>query len=111
LDALLDGLAERLIRYSKERYVKPQNFLGVGGHKIFRDDVWGRLRPIWQADHRHYRKHGFYDFPQKDLKVRVTRPLMMMLTSIPAFRRKFYENVKTGPSKRFERLIDQLSQD
>jgi hypothetical protein len=111
LDALLDGLAERLIRYSKERYVKPQNFLGVGGHKIFRDDVWGRLRPIWQADHRHYRRHGFYDFPQKNLKVRVTRSLMMMLTSIPAFRRKFYENVKTGPSKRFGRLIDQLSQD
>ena len=109
IDAQLRGLAERLVRLSKQRYVKPQSFLGVGGHKVFRDDVWGRLRPVWQADHRHYRKDGFYDFPQRDLRVRVMRPVMMLLTTIPVFRRKFYANIKTFPSKRFGSLIEKVS--
>lgn len=109
LDAQLQGLAGRLIRLSKKGYVKPQSFLGIGGHKVFRDDLWGRLRPVWQADHRHYRKQGLYDFPQRDLKGRFARSLLMIVTSIPAFRRKFYQNLKTAPSKRFGRMIDRLS--
>ena len=79
IDAQLQGLAERLIRFSKKGYVKPQSFLGVGGHKVFRDNVWGRLRPVWQADHRHYRRHGFYS------------------------------NIKTFPSKRFGSLIEKVT--
>lgn len=59
IDAQLQSLAERLIRFSVKGYIKPHNFLGVGGHKIFRDNVWGRLRPLWQADHRYYKKHGW----------------------------------------------------
>ena len=37
----------------------------VGGLKIFRDLIWqmqGRMR----ADHRFYKEHGFYNFPQKN---------------------------------------------
>jgi hypothetical protein len=109
VDAQLENLASRLIRFSQKGYIKPQNFLGVGGHKVFRDDIWGRLRPIWQADHRYYRKHGFYDFPQRDLKIRLMRPVMMALTKIPAIRKRWYKNVKTFPSKRFGSLLDKIT--
>ena len=37
----------------------------MGGLKIFRDLIWqmqGRMR----ADHRFYKEHGFYNFPQKN---------------------------------------------
>jgi len=109
IDALLQDLAGRLIRFSEKGYVKPQSFLGVGGHKVFRDNIWGRLRPIWQADHRYYRSHGFYDFPQRDLRVRIMRPIMMLLTRIPPIRKKYYANIKAFPSKRLGRFIERIS--
>ena len=109
LDSQLDALADRLIRLSTRAYVKPPSFLAVGGHKIFRDDVWGRLRPVWQADHRHYRKHGFYDFPQRDVKMRLVRPLAMLATRIPAVRKRFYKDLKASPARNLARLVDGLA--
>jgi len=44
IDAELQNLANRLIRYSEKNYIKPRDFLAEGGRKIFRDDIWGRLR-------------------------------------------------------------------
>lgn len=106
LDILLQSFAERLIRYAEKGYVRPQNFLGVGGHKVFRDDIWGRLRMIWQADHRYYKKHGKYDFPQKELKWRIANPLMMALTKIPHFRKKFYGNITKLSSGRLKKIAE-----
>jgi hypothetical protein len=48
----------------ENKYVPPRNFYGVGGMKIFRDLVW-LMRGIMREDHRFYREHGLYDFPQK----------------------------------------------
>lgn len=107
IDAQLQSLAERLISYSIKGCIKPQNFLGVGGHKIFRDDIWGRLRMVWQADHRYYKKHGKYDFPQKDYKIRIFNPIMMLLTKIPKFRKKFYANLTKFSSRRLGKSIEE----
>ena len=109
IDSQLQGLAARLIRFSTKGYLKPQNFLVVGGHKVFRDNIWGRLRPIWQADHRYYKRHGFYNFPQKDVKIRVLNPILMSLTKIPGFRKRFYGNIKTFPSKKYAKLIERIT--
>lgn len=46
------------------KYVLPRNFYGIGGMKIFRDLIW-IMRGIMKADHQFYKKHGVYDFPQK----------------------------------------------
>ena len=45
-------------------YRQPGNFFGVGGMKIFRDLIY-MMRGLMRADHKFYRQHGFYDFPQK----------------------------------------------
>jgi multimeric flavodoxin WrbA len=108
IDAQLQSLAERLISYSVKGYIKPQNFLGVGGHKIFRDAIWGRLRMVWQADHRYFKKHGKYDFPQKDYKIRIMTAIMMLLTKIPKFRKKFYANLKKSPAERLKKFIESI---
>ena len=42
----------------------PQNFYGVGGMKIFRDLIW-IMQGMMKADHKFYKEHGQYDFPQK----------------------------------------------
>ena len=106
IDNLIQNFAERLLRFSEQNYIKPKNFLGVGGHKIFRDDIWGRLRMIWQADYRHFKNYGKYDFPQKEYGIRIATAIMMLLTKIPKFRRKFYINLRDMPIKRMQRLIE-----
>ncbi len=45
-------------------YQPPMNFYGVGGRKVFRDLIY-QMQGLMQEDHRFYKKHGFYDFPQK----------------------------------------------
>lgn len=108
IDAQLQRLAERLIHFSVKGYVKPQNFLGIGGHIVFRDNIWGRLRSVWQADHRYLKKHGKYDFPQKDIKIRILNAFMMMLSKIPRLRKGYYANIKKFPAKRYGKLIEKL---
>jgi len=89
VDALLDGLARRSIAYCREGYIRPPTLLGVGGSRLFRDEIWGRLRPTFQADHRFYRRHAMYDFPQKDCRMRLLVALFMLLSKLPAFRKEY----------------------
>ena len=37
IDALLHGLAGRLVQFAQEEYSTPATFLGVGGRKVLRD--------------------------------------------------------------------------
>ena len=63
LESILSSVKK--LEYAMENsYVKPRNFYGVGGMKIFRDLIWV-MRGIMKADHKFYKKHGVYDFPQK----------------------------------------------
>ena len=45
-------------------YLPPRTFYGVGGMKVFRDLIY-QMRGLMREDHRFYKVHGFYDFPQK----------------------------------------------
>jgi hypothetical protein len=87
LDRLLDGFAGRLIDCAVAGYIRPANFLVVGGRKLFRDEIWTGLRFVFRADHRYYKRHGLYDFPRRSLKTRITEAIFTPLLLIPAFRR------------------------
>ena len=63
LDAALDGLDIAFSTCAATGYLAPPTFLGVGGHKLFRDAIWGNLRFVFHADHRYYKRHGLYAFP------------------------------------------------
>ena len=94
IDLLLSELAGALVRSAERGYSMPMTFFSVGGRKIFRDEVYGPLRFVFQADHRYYESHGLYDFPQKNYKVRRMNLIMMLLTKIPPFRKKFLKILK-----------------
>lgn len=66
LEELIRGSARRLARATAAKYQKSVNFLGLGGLKIFRDLIYS-MRGVVGDDHRFYKAHGFYDFPQKDI--------------------------------------------
>lgn len=90
IDSLIEGLASRLVEHAAIGYIKPETFFGVGGRKIFRDEIFGHMRFPFQADHTYYKKNGFYDFPHKDLKTRLTSAFLMLLTRIPFMRKEIY---------------------
>ena len=66
-DADIDKLSATLAYAMETRYTPPQNFLGVGGMKIFRDLIY-MMRGLMRADHKFFKSHGQYDFPQKQWK-------------------------------------------
>ena len=109
LDARLQHLAERGILLAEKNYIKPQTFLSVGGMKIFRDDVWGKLRFPFQADHQFYKKHHLYDFPHRKYKIRMINALLILLTKIPSMRREIYrKRIKEEMLKPFQRVLEKI---
>ncbi len=107
LDARIQNLAKRSIHLAEKNYIKPKTFLGVGGMKIFRDDVWGKLRFPFQADHQFYKNHGFYDFPQKAYKDRMMVTLLMLLTKIPFMRKEIYrKRMKEEMLKPLQKILE-----
>jgi multimeric flavodoxin WrbA len=92
LDALLDGAALRSAAALAKGELKPSTFLGVGGMKIFRDDIFGELRIVFKGDHRAYKRAGVYDFPQRRPLKRLAVWLGYWITSIPAVYRHMSAN-------------------
>ncbi len=88
LDDMIDAAAERSLAAIASGAMKPATFLGVGGMKIFRDDVYGGLRIVFKGDHRAYRAEGIYDFPNRNPLKRFGIWMGYWLTSIPAVNRK-----------------------
>ncbi|MBN2225297.1 MAG: NAD(P)H-dependent oxidoreductase [Deltaproteobacteria bacterium] len=91
LDGLITGLAGRLVWAADAQYIRSMTFLGFAGRKIFRDDVWGRLRFPFVSDYRYYKKHGLLAFPQKtDKKFRMVNIFLTLLAHIRPIREKIY---------------------
>ncbi len=63
-DAAIDRLCAKLTYGMETKYLPPQNFWGVGGMKVFRDLIW-LMQGMMRADHKFYKSHGQYDFPQR----------------------------------------------
>jgi multimeric flavodoxin WrbA len=106
IDALLTSAAADAVRFADTAYIQPRTFLGVGGMKIFRDDIYGRLRTVFQADHRAYKRMGIYDFPQRDIGVRVLNAVTPILFKMPRFRREFNQRIKEQMVQPYQRVID-----
>lgn len=109
IDALLYQLATAGISAASQRYSKPPTFLSIGGHKIFRDAVWGRLRFPFIADHRYYRQNGRYDFPHRHYASRLQNALLSLLARIPSVRRRLYsEQTKVFMIQPYQKVLKRL---
>ncbi|MEA4854192.1 MAG: NAD(P)H-dependent oxidoreductase [Christensenella sp.] len=83
---------------------KPQNFYGVGGRKIFRDLVY-LMRGMMRADHQYYKKHGVYDFPQKQVGKMLQMKAAGALLSIPAVQKKMNGNMDQYILAPYQKII------
>jgi multimeric flavodoxin WrbA len=100
----IQAMARAAERWETAPWKAPPTFLGVGGHKVFRDLVY-HMRGVMVADHRFYRTHGLYDFPQRDIKRRVFNRSMLIAKGIPGVRSKL---LKSAGAKRVQKLREVL---
>lgn len=81
-DREVDRLASTLAYAVKNKYTQPADFLGVGGMKIFRDLIF-IMQGLMKADHKFYKAHGQYDFPQKQMPRVIAMYLVGGLMAMP----------------------------
>lgn len=105
LDARLEEFARKISFCAVQQYTAPRSFAGIGGKKVFRDDIWGELRFVFQADHQYYKEHGWYDFPQYNKKeVRMNR-IMMILTKFPKIRTTMRKQMRDRMLKPYQDFL------
>lgn len=106
LDAALDQAAADLTRGAVEKIFRPDTFRGIGGKKLFRDEIFAGLKGLFQADNRYYKKSGYYDFPQKRRGMRFLSSLLILLCHIPGIRKGMQKNMKNGMIMRYQKFLE-----
>lgn len=104
ITALLEGLARKTAWALEERPQRPVSFLGVGGLKIFRDLIYV-MRGLMQEDHKFYKAHGFYDFPQQQVGKILQGQLLGLLLKSKQGRKKMSVQMRQEMLKRYEDII------
>lgn len=103
-DTEIDRLAKRLDYAIRNKYTQPANFYGVGGMKIFRDLIW-LMRGMMKADHRFYKKHGLYDFPQKKKGTVLKMYLVGSLLASPKLKAKMGNKMNEGMLAPYKKVL------
>ena len=103
-DAQIDTLAASLAYAIEQRYTQPQNFYGVGGMKIFRDLIY-QMRGMMKADHRFYKAHGQYDFPQRKMGTILKMYAVGALLSPPKLRAKMGGKMNEGMIAPYKKVL------
>ena len=102
----IDALAQKLSYALENRYVPPQNFYGIGGMKIFRDLIW-LMQGMMRADHKFYKAHGQYDFPQKKFGTMLKMYLVGSLIANPKIKAKMGNAMYEGMLMPYKKLLEQ----
>ncbi len=105
IDLLLDAFAGKCVEYVQHKYFRPKTFLGVGGHKIFRDQIWSRLRFPFDADFKFYESHGLFDFPQNDTRYLEFSRRMIDLIRDPIMRERIRKMIKAEMIKGYADIV------
>ena len=106
-DGEIDHLAATLSYALENRYVPPQNFYGVGGMKVFRDLIW-LMQGMMKADHKFYKAHGQYDFPQKKWGTMLKMYLVGALISSPKIKSKMGNKMNEGMLMPYKKLLEKI---
>ena len=107
-DASIDRMAATLIYALEHSYVPPQNFYGIGGMKIFRDLIW-LMQGMMKADHKFYKSHNQYDFPQKSWPTMLKMYLVGALIANPKIKAKMGNAMNEGMIAPYKKLLDDLN--
>ena len=99
-------LASRICYAADHAYNPPKNFYGVGGLKIFRDLIY-QMQGMMKEDHRFYKKHGFYDFPQKRKGTILGMYLVGAMMTNKKLRKKLGNKMTEGMLLPYKKVLNQ----
>lgn len=100
----IDKMAASLTYALEHNYVPPQNFYGIGGMKIFRDLIW-LMQGMMKADHKFYKAHNQYDFPQKKWTTMLKMYLVGALLSNPKMKAKMGNAMNEGMLAPYKKIL------
>ena len=106
-DAAIDRLAASLAYSLEHKNTGPQNFLGIGGMKIFRDLIW-QMRGFMRADHKFFKSHGQYDFPQKKWPQSLAMYLVGAMIANPKVMGKMGNKMNEGMLMPYKKVLDDM---
>ena len=106
-DGQINALAQKLTYALENKYVPPQNFYGIGGMKIFRDLIW-LMQGFMKADHKFYKSHGQYDFPQKQWPQMIAMYGVGFLISNPKLMNKMGNAMNEGMLMPYKKLLESM---
>ena len=103
-------MTERLVYAIDNQYLQPRNFYGVGGMKIFRDLIW-IMRGLMKADHKFYKKHGVYDFPQKQRGKMILMCFLGSLVRNPKIKAKMGNKFNEGMVAPYKKVLKKIEKE
>jgi len=104
-DAEIDALVQKLCYALEHKYVPPQNFYGIGGMKVFRDLIW-IMQGMMRADHKFYKAHGQYDFPQKQWPRMVAMYAVGAMLASPKIKSKMGNKMNEGMIMSYQKALE-----
>ena len=93
----------------ESHWVRPKDFYGVGGSKIFRDLIYV-MRGIMKADHQFYKAHGAYnDLPQKQRGRMIAMMFAGKMLSMPSVQKKMGGKITEFMVAPYKKVIDDVA--
>ncbi len=108
-DESLDNLSKKLVFALEEKVLLPQNFYGVGGMKIFRDLIY-QMQGMMKADHKFFKSHGQYDFPQKKKGTMLLMYLVGAVLSNEKIKAKMGNNMNEGMVMPYKKVLEKAKE-
>ena len=109
-DASIDQLCAKLTYALEQKYLPPQNFYGIGGMKVFRDLIW-LMQGMMRADHKFYKAHGQYDFPQKQWPKMLAMYAVGALLASPKIKAKADSAMTDGMLMPYNKVLEQAKKE
>ena len=106
--AEIEALSKKLDYAIERDYQQPRTFYGVGGMKVFRDLIW-QMQGLMREDHRFYKKHGFYDFPQKRRGRMIGMYLVGAMMRSKRIQKKIGNKMTEGMLMPYHKVLDEAS--
>ena len=106
-NAEIDRLADSLVYALEHKNVGPQNFLGIGGMKIFRDLIY-QMQGMMRADQKFFKAQGQYDFPQKNKGQIAFMYLVGAMLGNKKLKAKMGGKMNEGMLMPYKKVLDEL---
>ena len=106
-DREIDQLCANLSYALEHKNTSPQNFYGIGGMKIFRDLIW-QMQGFMRADHKFFKSHGQYDFPQKQWGKMLAMYLVGAMIASPKVKAKMGSKMTEGMLMPYKKVLKDM---